>query len=239
MLSASLLPTGHLKYLQIEELGCSPALSSTHSLIKVITYFCDFGLKNCQDMMMPILLKLPSPKLLKDRYPSWEWNQLMGLTIQHSKLSKTSSHCGNITQFFLHIISVLQALGIEEVLQRPCWQGLAENSFMAQIRYFTLYDHLLGLLSLLVNSNTLMWVKPCFQELACTTAGKSASIFPCRSWEQVQGCSTSGVPPSYSLYHTGTTLGNTTISKQQSKKRCKEYSKCLLCIKSTANKPYS
>lgn len=29
------------------------------------------------------------------------------------------------------------------------------------------------------------------------------------------------------------------LSKQQSKKRCKEYSKCLLCIKNTANKPYS
>lgn len=163
----------------------------------------------------------------------------MGLTIQHSKLSKRSSHCANITQLlsahyfyptsFGHWGSLTEALlavsgtelihGTDRVFHTLWSPSQAPESAGQQ-------QHL-------------VWLKPCFQELACTTAGKSASTFPHGSWEQVQGYSTSVVPPSPSLYLTGSTLGNTTISKQQSKKRCKEYSKCLLCIKNTANKPYS
>lgn len=83
-------------------------------------------------------------------------------------------------RFFLHIISVLQAWGTEEVLLRPCWQCLAQNSLVAQIKYFTPHDDHLELLSPLYNSNTLMWLKPCFQELACNHSRQECLHIPPR-----------------------------------------------------------
>lgn len=60
---------------------------------------------------------------------------------------------------------------------------------------------------------------PASKSWLVTTAGKSALKFPHGSWEHVQGCSTSGAPPNPSLHPPGSTLGNTTISKQQSEKK--------------------
>lgn len=124
--------------------------------------------------MMPIFLKLPFPKLLKGRYPSWEWYQLM---VQHSKLSKRSSHCGNTTQVLSAHYFCSISLGHWGSLTEAL---LAQNSLVAQIKYFTPHDHHLGLLSPLFNSNTLMWLKPCFQELACNHSRQECLHIPPR-----------------------------------------------------------
>lgn len=168
--------------------------------------------------MMPRLLNLPFPKLLKGRYPSWEWYQLMGLTIQHSKLSKRSSHCGNITQVLSEHYFCPTNFGhwgsLREALLAVSGTELIQGTY--QVFHFMIT--FLG--SWVCLSAATPWCdsNPASKSWLLTTASKSASTFPSGSWEQVQGCSTSGASPSPSFHPAGSTLGNT-ISKQQSKKK--------------------
>lgn len=239
MLSASLLPTGYLKYLQIEELGCSPALSSTHSLISyyLFLWLWPQQLPGYDDAYTPEMTLSQTFErqisIMRMELTVGPYNPAFQAKQKEQPLWKY--HTGPFCTLFLSY--KLWAL-------RKPYRGLA-----ASVWHRTHSWHRSGIshFTITFSGSRVCWStaapwcdsNPASQSWLVTTAGKSASSFPHGTWEQVQGCSTSGAPPSPSLHPTGRTLGNTTISKQQSEKRCKEYSKCLLCIKNTANKPYS
>lgn len=72
MLMGSFQSTGYVKSLSDGRTCVLTlyAIEHTGTLVTGMTYLYEFGLKNCQDMMRPIILKSPFPKFLKDRHPS-------------------------------------------------------------------------------------------------------------------------------------------------------------------------
>jgi len=80
---------------------------------------------------------------------------------------------------------------------------------------------------------------PVVKSSSVTTTDRMASTSPSESREQAQGCVTPGAPPKPFPGPRWKHPGTHSIKEAAIQKRCKEYSKCLLCIKNTANKPYS